>query len=600
MRLLHTSTLSLTEFLPGNIPKYAILSHRWGSPEDEILFHDIGQEHASSKAAYGKVLNACHHAKSDGYEYIWIDTCSIDKSSSAELSEAINSMFQFYAESEVCYAFLSDINIDSLPKHATAESEPDETLWQSTEFQKAFSSSSWFTRGWTLQELIAPKNVRFFDSKWKCLGTKVELVNLIFSITGIGVGYLLGWLPIATASIAHRMSWVATRITTRTEDIAYCMLGIFSVNMPLLYGEGIQAFLRLQEELLKSSSDHSLFAWHSEETFSKASPLGLLALDPRYFLNSGSIFPCVTSDEPYTLMNRGIRLDLRVQEDFGFGDDIIFHAALNCADRKRAHNGGNNFVVIKLARLRIDSDEFVRKDPKIVFGMSSSQFPKTRTIFIRTQIVPDNIDNFYLTYPYNLKLLARLSLPNNDDNFRIIEVSTLNLGTNNMGLLGRICFPISNAKEGRIPRTLGIAINWLPSVATTAIVAHCRYGEDWEAILITIGSNCYSEYRIRSGRSLTATKDLEHMAFDAQKWVPRIDRTPIEIATYQYKPHTAGMELFLDHFAVTVRSHANLQLQFDPTIIDLELCVRPLFDDSKRPARRLKWEKNGAPFEVGT
>ena len=163
------------------------------------------------------------------------DLCCIDKTSSAELSEAINSMYRWYQESGVCYAYLADVP------------------------PNAFSKSRWFTRGWTLQELIAPSTVIFLDQKWQEIGTKSSLQRVISEITGIPTDILLGG-DLEDASIAQRMSWASKRETTRVEDAAYCLMGIFSIHMPMLYGEGERAFIRLQEEIMRVSDDHSLFA----------------------------------------------------------------------------------------------------------------------------------------------------------------------------------------------------------------------------------------------------------------------------------------------------------------------------------------------------
>jgi hypothetical protein len=172
-------------------------------------------------------------------------SCCIDKKSSAELSEAINSMYRWYQQSAVCYVFLADVSSDK------------------PEIKVQFKSSRWFTRGWTLQELIAPQNVVFYSKEWRILGTKSddEMTIFLSLITRIDEEYVNG-KDINLASISKRMSWASSRRTTRTEDIAYCLLGIFDLNMPLLYGEGKRAFRRLQEEILKTQPyEHTLFAW---------------------------------------------------------------------------------------------------------------------------------------------------------------------------------------------------------------------------------------------------------------------------------------------------------------------------------------------------
>ena len=249
MWLLSTDRAELHYFSdPEDIPGgYAILSHVWGNREQ--LFHHtpkFDETLPSSRpnardAASLKVRQICIIAEQDGLRWLWNDTCCIDKSSSAELSEAINSMYRYYSLSEVCYAYLADVGdtIDGV----------------------SFKSSRWHRRGWTLQELIAPPLVVFISSKWEKLGTKADHATLLSDITHIPVEMLLMERPVSSFSIAQRMSWAYERRTTRVEDRAYSLLGIFSVNMTTIYGEGQRAFQRLQEEIMKQSVDPSLFAW---------------------------------------------------------------------------------------------------------------------------------------------------------------------------------------------------------------------------------------------------------------------------------------------------------------------------------------------------
>ena len=125
----------------------------------------------------------------------------------------------------------------------------------------AFRTSRWFTRGWTLQELIAPQRIVFLSQEWKAFGTKVTLMKPLKEITGISREVLLCKVPLDQISVARRLSWAAPRETTRVEDRAYSLFGIFDVNLPTLYGEGDRAFQRLQEEILRRIPDQSLFAW---------------------------------------------------------------------------------------------------------------------------------------------------------------------------------------------------------------------------------------------------------------------------------------------------------------------------------------------------
>ncbi|KAH7222759.1 hypothetical protein BKA60DRAFT_452774 [Fusarium oxysporum] len=273
MRLLNVSTLQLKEFI-GQVPPYAILSHTW--TEEEVLYSDIGTLTSSSKQGYPKLVGCCRKAAQDGFEWAWIDTCCIDKSSSAELSEAINSMYKWYQKATVCYAYLQDV---------TTETSTITDVFHITEFGR----SRWFTRGWTLQELIAPQIVELCSKEWTVIGTKKSLASSIESATGIPITVLRGSHP-SSYNVAERMSWASARTTTREEDLAYCLLGLFDVNMPLLYGEGAKSFIRLQEQILRQEEDYSMFAWTLQQdnpiADSETSSTGFLAWSPSQFSKS--------------------------------------------------------------------------------------------------------------------------------------------------------------------------------------------------------------------------------------------------------------------------------------------------------------------------
>ncbi|KXJ86819.1 hypothetical protein Micbo1qcDRAFT_108284, partial [Microdochium bolleyi] len=277
MWLIETRTLRLkfvTDARQEDRP-YAILSHTWVDGE-EVTFHefqDLERAKVTRPSGYAKIAKTCEFALKEEppLEYCWVDTCCIDKTSSAELTEAINSMFRWYKESAVCYAFLSDL------EH-----------WQGTK-QEDLEKCRWFTRGWTLQELIAPRVMAFFDKQWRFRGTKRKLGTVLSNITGIPTRVLSDGEEVFGECIAKRMSWAARRQTTRAEDKAYCLLGIFGVYMPMIYGEGSQAFMRLQEELIKGNHDRSIFAWRTPTVSQAASSddasqyRGILAHDPAEF-----------------------------------------------------------------------------------------------------------------------------------------------------------------------------------------------------------------------------------------------------------------------------------------------------------------------------
>lgn len=279
MRLLNTSTLQLVEVVGSEIPPYAILSHTWGREEislQELVTH----QNIDKKEGYTKIRATCEAARTQGLAYAWVDTCCIDKTSSAELTEAINSMFTWYRQAEVCYVYLSDV---------------ESTLASGAKFYHELRNSRWFSRGWTLQELIAPRRLVIWSKHWNRLANREDLSPFISNITRVPETFLRFrespdsvLRDLGNFSIAERMSWAAHRTTTRIEDQAYCLLGIFNVNMPLLYGEGHRAFGRLQEAIIKVSSDQSIFAWRHRVA---TGPHGVLAPDPSVFSDSGSIIP---------------------------------------------------------------------------------------------------------------------------------------------------------------------------------------------------------------------------------------------------------------------------------------------------------------------
>ncbi|KAL6787490.1 HET domain-containing protein [Trichoderma sp. SZMC 28012] len=224
MRLLsfNGNRLVCTKDLIDDPPPYAILSHTWGGDDDEVTFSDITAGKGSDKPGYRKIQFCARQAASDGLSYFWIDTCCIDKSNSTELQREINSMFRLYKDAAKCYVYLSD---------------------------SSFRKSRWFTRGWTLQELLAPATVEFYSSECARLGSKESLLREIYEITEIPIDVLRG-RRLSQISIDKRMAWSEKRSTTYPEDKAYSLLGIFGVYIPLIYGEGQNnAFARLRRAI---------------------------------------------------------------------------------------------------------------------------------------------------------------------------------------------------------------------------------------------------------------------------------------------------------------------------------------------------------------
>jgi hypothetical protein len=304
MRLLHTTKLEFEDFFDNQIPLYAILSHRWGP--DEVSYQDFLAGRKKGGAGYAKILACCHYATQDYllldvnldlrhisfpshqeellqattvddfYEWVqvercdwvWIDTCCIDKSSSAELSEAINSMYSWYSRACVCYAYLSDVLKGETEKRTS----------------RALKASEWHTRGWTLQELVAPKSLVFLDRTWTDIGTRSNHKASVALCTGIDEQLIEDSLQLlGNVSVAEKLSWAGGRTTSRREDEAYCLLGLFEINMPLLYGEGDKAFDRLQGEIIRSSNDESILLW-DKRNFFRLVPGRVLADAPEQFL----------------------------------------------------------------------------------------------------------------------------------------------------------------------------------------------------------------------------------------------------------------------------------------------------------------------------
>lgn len=348
MHLINTKSLELESFSASKIPNYAILSHTW--QEEEVTYDDITCSNAlrpayKRKKGWQKIVGASKKAQEQDFDYLWVDTCCINKASSAELSEAINSMFQWYRSAAICFAYLPDVAYES-SYHGKGYAN--------------LSASRWFTRGWTLQELIAPRQIEFYGQEWQYIGNKSSLRSKLSSITGIEAEVLSDPTLVYQTSVAQRMSWAARRQTERQEDIAYCLMGLFDVDMPLIYGEGMKAFIRLQEEILKVSEDHSLFAWFVKDTDSNTEQLletavtdgGVLALHPAFFMNSSDCVPIRSPHSEMASTPRRIRIEARLMAESQDGALLsLYCIALNRPDEEVC------------VRLRRDTYKYRRDSP---------------------------------------------------------------------------------------------------------------------------------------------------------------------------------------------------------------------------------------------
>jgi hypothetical protein len=395
MWLVDTTTFELREF-PSTPPPYVILSHTWG--DEEVTFQELRDllpesmvtPQAEQKAGFRKIKRCCEQARIDGLAYAWVDTCCIDKRSSAELSEAINSMFRWYSEAKLCYAHLSDVSLlhpDEAKSTIVAINSYPRPVW-------GFPSSRYFTRGWTLQEILAPMHVIFFDKDWGEIGTKATLLEDLVEITGIPSKALMQPRTIQRHSVADRMSWASKRETTRIEDQAYSLLGLFGINMPLLYGEGMKAFYRLQLQILSESNDHSILAWKTSTPakgeFRDGYGVSVLAESPAMFSNDdarsirnlvdSSVFP-LPPQSPITVTNIGLSVKLPVLtladqsrvaflDCFSGGKRIAIHVTGDVQSNVRSRYRPHELVY---------SDKLLLSKPSERFYMSTKvpDFPST-------------------------------------------------------------------------------------------------------------------------------------------------------------------------------------------------------------------------------
>ncbi|KAH9866317.1 hypothetical protein J1614_008883 [Plenodomus biglobosus] len=395
MRLLHARTFEFHVFEGLYIPGYAILSHRWEGKE--ISFKEMEEVHKimespARRPYFEKVRQCCLQAIEDKLDYVWIDTCCIDKSSSAELSEAINSMYQWYEGSEICYAYLSDVQYEYEGANLSTK-----ILMETRKFE----DSKWWTRGWTLQELLAPEVVKFFAPgpvNWVAIGTRESLISEISLRTNIDHETLLG-RDVELSSVGRRMSWAAERETTRPEDLAYCLLGLFRVNMPLLYGEGDRAFLRLQvsqgmpysvqyllvqEEIMKSSDDQTILAWEVDlaTTDFKSVICGPLATSPSQFRGSDDLLPIVDPkmDKPYSMTNKGLLIELQIVQEDGMSATGLLQASTS--------GTYNSQIQLPLVRLTKEESSYYARDSRITGTLAQStgnliSHGVLKTIFIK-------------------------------------------------------------------------------------------------------------------------------------------------------------------------------------------------------------------------
>ncbi|KAN0108595.1 HET domain containing protein [Hyaloscypha variabilis] len=364
------------EFNEPAIPQYAILSHTW--EKQELSYAEATAIFSTrivpfvTQAGFEKLSRFADEARALKLDYIWIDTCCIDKSSSAELSEAINSMYRWYHNATHCCVYLADVSAQPDNTHLPA-------VW--SKYQKSIMQSRWLTRGWTLQELLAPRTqCRFYSMDWQLMSLVQDVTQAVSQKTGIPMEAITCFRP-ERWSVAQKMSWAARRRTTRIEDRAYSLLGLFNVNMPLIYGEGNSAFRRLQEEILKNTTDQTIFCWMAPGS-SFSTWRGLLAKSPSEFEHSGFFLENKRRKAlPFQLTNKGIQMTLKlVPGDVAPGD---FIALLQCY-----REGSSNEVGIYVQRTH--DDNFIRVLPDLIAddprSLMRNQVTLLETVFAKPEL----------------------------------------------------------------------------------------------------------------------------------------------------------------------------------------------------------------------
>lgn len=365
MRLLNTGrTLASGDLVIESFvrpPPYAILSHTWTN--EEVTLQDISLPGVRKLEGYFKILKTCELAAQENLSYAWIDTCCIDKTSSAELSEAINSMYNWYKQAAIAYAYLEDLQAGPI----------------SVLEERQLQGCRWFTRGWTLQELLAPVHLVFYDREWNVRGRRDDIADILQNITGIEEMWLNSdnkrprYERVATV-----MSWAAGRQTTREEDIAYCLMGLFGVNMPLLYGEGKKAFIRLQEALITMRSDPTMFAWVADAS-STDKYRGLFARCPEEFAGVGDLFwadELIHSTDEYNLTSKGIKITTGLSVQKGLVPQTVLGLKLFDLDESQKQyyigiylekNAQEVYMRANPRQLARSTDEWVRSTPAQIF-----------------------------------------------------------------------------------------------------------------------------------------------------------------------------------------------------------------------------------------
>lgn len=425
MRLINTSSLELLHVVDSTQETYVVLSHVWGN--EEVTFEELSQPASRSKFGFDKIEKTCSLARQQGFDWAWVDTCCIDKTSSAELSEAINSMFTWYRDSQVCFVHLADL--EPIP---TDMNKRDRRPF----LNEHLARCRWFTRGWTLQELIASRNVEFYDQEWNFVGTKSDLEDILSRITNIDSSVLRDSSRLREVPVGRRMSWASMRQTTRKEDVAYCLLGIFDINMPMLYGEGAKAFLRLQDAIAAETNDLSLFAWQCEDSMNdkkehiKEDEFGIISMPSRFggiFASSPLDFRhCITIKQhrdrryyKFTMASDGVQMESDTLSPINIqSSDFLdcYLLDLGCVEVSERTNGKPQWLSIYVIQIghefvRLLPDEVVSRSSRVCWAKPYKESRKRKSILIRKRLLPREHTMMKAFLDSQVTVLSRGSFP---------------------------------------------------------------------------------------------------------------------------------------------------------------------------------------------
>ncbi|KPM43048.1 hypothetical protein AK830_g3522 [Neonectria ditissima] len=410
MWLVNTVTFNLHQYDPtARNPPYATLSH--SSQGQGPNFRDLCNSDSWNLSAISHlpgidtIFKACSKARTLGLGMLWADSVCVDRSSTADISEAVNSQFQICKNAQVCLVYLSDVNAHETPEDA---GEAPDALGNIPNPARYIEHSEWIKGVWMLQELIGSKQLQFYDNRWNYIGSKKSLLPFFSSALRIDAAVLENSECLPDFSIGRRMSWAAQLSASRPEDVAYSLLGIFGVSMTIIYGEGHRAFHRLQEEILRDTNDATLFAWQSTGTQKYR---GLLANSPSEFHHFSIHSQSMSLRVPGCIQtsSAGILID----DTFGVhnaGQEIVL-----CLSGQRSQDGSETGVGIPL---REWNNRFVRSTPYLVLNLRELPKGAPRRICISRDVSTRSSAAIALKSPSHLVSLNELALPQSEGSGR--------------------------------------------------------------------------------------------------------------------------------------------------------------------------------------